>query len=312
MTKSRRWTEEEDAVLKEKYFTHQRSEIAKSLDRTLGSLRKRCSVLGLNQKHLAWTEEDEARMRDWYVAHGNGLLDLPLLAEQMGRTPQFISRQAKKAGLLVPARPLPDVARQAIGNHARKRIREEGHPRGMLGKKHTADTLKRISESHKGWNERTPPDDMESRNDKMMKTRIARYGTGNPGLRTSSNPYSRTKSGKREDLENRFFRSSWEANYARYLNFLLSQGTITKWEYEPKTFVFHGVIRGVLTYTPDFLVEEKDGTKAWHEVKGWMDAKSKAKLKRMAKFYPDEKIVLIDAAQYKAISKFKGLIPNWE
>ncbi|MCV6900732.1 DUF1064 domain-containing protein, partial [Escherichia coli] len=89
----------------------------------------------------------------------------------------------------------------------------------------------------------------------------------------------------------RFFRSSWEANYARYLNWLIAQGEIAKWEFECQTFVFHGITRGVISYTPDFKVYSKDGSHEWHEVKGWMDAKSKAKLKRMAKFYPAEKVV---------------------
>ena len=33
-----------------------------------------------------------------------------------------------------------------------------------------------------------------------------------------------------------FFRSRWEANYARYLEWLCSIGQIAKWEHEPQTF----------------------------------------------------------------------------
>jgi len=121
-----------------------------------------------------------------------------------------------------------------------------------------------------------------------------------------------SKSGKRADLNDRFFRSSWEANYARYLNWMIEQGKYKSWEYEPKTFVFNGVTRGQLTYTPDFRVTNVDNTYDWHEVKGWMDAKSKAKLKRMAKFYPDEHIIVIGAVEYKALSKWSAMIPNWE
>jgi hypothetical protein len=43
-----------------------------------------------------------------------------------------------------------------------------------------------------------------------------------------------------------------------------------------------------------------------------MDAKSKAKLKRFAKFYPDERLIVIGATEYKALSKWSGLIPGWE
>lgn len=126
------------------------------------------------------------------------------------------------------------------------------------------------------------------------------------------NAYSRAKRGRRADLGGQFFRSAWEANYARYLNFLVQNGEIATWEYEPQTFVFHGVERGALTYTPDFKVIEHDGSYKWHEVKGWMDAKSKAKLKRMAKFYPEEEIVIIGAEEYRSLSQWSRLIEGWE
>src|SRR5690348_13804250 len=102
----------------------------------------------------------------------------------------------------------------------------------------------------------------------------------------SANAYSRAKRGRRADLEDRFFRSAWEANYARYLNFLKDSHEITDWEYEPETFIFHGVTRNPLSYLPDFKVIENDGSVVYHEIKGWMDSKSKSKLRRMAKFYP--------------------------
>lgn len=125
--------------------------------------------------------------------------------------------------------------------------------------------------------------------------------------------YSRSKGGKRPDLGNRYFRSAWEANYARYLRFLVEQNKIKAWEFEVKTFVFHGVTRNPLSYTPDFLVTNNDGSKEWHEVKGWMDSKSRLKLKRMKKHYPGEKIVIIGEKDYLAIARTAcKLIKNWE
>lgn len=123
----------------------------------------------------------------------------------------------------------------------------------------------------------------------------------------------RGRGGKREDLGGLFVRSSWEANYARYLNWLVELGEIESWEYEPETFEFEGIKRGTRFYTPDFKIHNKNGTVEWHEVKGYMDAKSRTKLKRMAKYYPDIKIVLVDKEVYYAIaSKVKGIIPGWE
>ncbi len=124
--------------------------------------------------------------------------------------------------------------------------------------------------------------------------------------------YTRARGGKRSDLGDRYFRSAWEANYARYLNWLVGQRVIAAWEYEPQTFVFHGVSRGVLSYTPDFKVTDFDGSYEWHEIKGWMDDKSKAKLKRMAKFYPNEIVIVIGHDEYRAISKWAPLIGGWE
>ena len=43
-----------------------------------------------------------------------------------------------------------------------------------------------------------------------------------------------------------------------------------------------------------------------------MDTKSTTKLKRMAKYYPHIKIVVIDRAAYREISKWQRLIPGWE
>ena len=117
--------------------------------------------------------------------------------------------------------------------------------------------------------------------------------------------------GKRADLGDRYFRSRWEANYARYLNWLQRRKEIVRWEYESVSFAFP-VKRGTRFYLPDFRVWVTDTEYEYHEVKGYMDRQSATALKRMAKYFPHEKIVLIDAEQYRAISKWRGLIPGWE
>jgi len=121
------------------------------------------------------------------------------------------------------------------------------------------------------------------------------------------NPYSRTKSGKRADLDNKFFRSSWEANYARYLNHVG-----IKWEYEKKRFWFDAIKTGTRSYVPDFYLTDLD---IWVEIKGWMDAQSKTRLKRFAKFYPKEskKLSLIQSPEYNKIKKdYSSVIKFWE
>lgn len=179
--------------------------------------------------------------------------------------------------------------------------------------KHTDETKRKVSEKAKSmWAEMTQ-DELAALVAKRNATNIARYGTAGPSFLVSSNPYSRAKGGRRPDLDNRFFRSAWEANYARYLNFIRDNGVIALWEYETETFIFHGVTRGALTYTPDFKVTGVDGEVVYHEVKGWMDSKSKTKLKRMKKYYPHIVIRVIGPNEYRAIARqCAGMLDGWE
>ena len=125
-------------------------------------------------------------------------------------------------------------------------------------------------------------------------------------------PKSNAKGGKRADI-GIFVRSAWEANYARYLNWLVAHSQIKSWEYEPDVFYFENIKRGTRSYLPDFKVENNDGTIEYHEVKGWMDATSKTKLKRMKKYYPDVKIVLVDKPVYNGLARtVSKLVANWE
>ena len=122
----------------------------------------------------------------------------------------------------------------------------------------------------------------------------------------------RGRGGKRSDLQDRYFRSSWEANWARYLNWLISIGEIEKWEFEVDTFEFP-VKRGSRFYLPDFKIFNKNGSIEYHEVKGWMDPVSATKIKRMAKYYPKVKLVIIDKSYYRSVAKkISSIIPGWE
>lgn len=122
----------------------------------------------------------------------------------------------------------------------------------------------------------------------------------------------RSNSGKRRDLDDRYFRSSWEANYARYLNFLIKNKKIFKWEYEVDVFEFP-IKRGSRSYLPDFKVWVTPDSFEYHEVKGYMDQRSATKLKRMSLYHPKIKMVLIDGPVYREIAKdVSSLIQGWE
>lgn len=137
------------------------------------------------------------------------------------------------------------------------------------------------------------------------------------------NAYKHTKTGFREDI-NLNVRSNWEANFVRILN-----GYKIKFEFEPTVFAFP-IKRGTKGYTPDFYLTKSD---EWIEIKGYLDDKSKIKLRRFKRYYPDEfeKLVCIiskyskDAAAFmdeiqvpKVIyyedirNEYSSLIPNWE
>jgi len=122
---------------------------------------------------------------------------------------------------------------------------------------------------------------------------------------------SRAHGGHRADL-GLYFRSRWEANYARYLKWLEGRGDIRGWGYETAEWQFP-VKRGVRFYKSDFEVIENDGRVAYYEVKGWMDQRSRTALDRMARYYPEVRIIVIDRAAYREIeSKVAGLIEGWE
>lgn len=142
----------------------------------------------------------------------------------------------------------------------------------------------------------------------------------------------RSRIGKRKDCNNLFFRSGWEANVYRLL---VKDENIKLVEYEPTTFTFtsFGIIKGTVSYTPDFKITYQDGSYSWIEVKGQIKATDKTKIRRFIKFFPEEaaklccvvgssktqsakffESVSIKALYYynKINSKYRKEIPHWE
>lgn len=138
---------------------------------------------------------------------------------------------------------------------------------------------------------------------------LARHAAGVLGT-----PYSRAKSGYRPGLGDNYFRSSWEANYARFLNLMIRMKIVEKWEFEPETFWFLDIKRGTRSYLPDFRVKyANEAAPVYVEVKGYFDAKSKTKIKRFRKYYPQHRLELVDAKAYRKIEQqFGRSITGWE
>ena len=197
------------------------------------------------------------------------------------------------------------------------------HPRGMLGKQHTekycAEISKRVA---RYWKEVTP-EELERRRERAYKTMVEN------GTLLNRGGHSTARGGKRKDLNNTYFRSRWEANYARYLNFMGIE-----WAYEPDTFIFEAIKRGTRSYTPDFYIPSEDKR---IEIKGYLDQKGRTKIKRLKKYYPEEfaklhfvvshlgcktQVDILDILGVESVDKFEyykeindtlgGIIEGWE
>lgn len=276
-----------------------------------GSLHRRLQKCGyiMDGSGKRFTDEDRDRLinnyDDYVTSHR-----LQDLADEMGRTKPFICRMAKKHGLTQTHRKnkISQDGKKRISKAVKKHQDEHGHPKGAKGLVFSDDAKKKMSKSSKANWKKMTEDDKAKRTFKILKTR-AKNGTLVPSRHKVS-----WKQGWREiGGYRKYYRSRWEANYARYLEWLKGIGEIKAWEHEPDVFWFEKIKRGCVSYLPDFKVTENDGSIAYHEVKGWMDARSKTKIRRMAKYYPEVKLIVIDAKPYKIIERKIGCgLDGWE
>lgn len=143
-----------------------------------------------------------------------------------------------------------------------------------------------------------------------------------PATIKRGNAFQLTKTGYRPDIKINT-RSGWESNLARVFKL---HGI--KFEFEPRRFDYP-IKRGTKSYIPDFYLPATD---EWIEVKGWLDAKSKTKIKRFKRYYPDEfsRFVMViskyskdglalceelevpHVIYYQDLSAYKSRIAMWE
>lgn len=201
--------------------------------------------------------------------------------------------------------------RKILSERSKKYILEKGHPRGMLGKKHTDENKLKFSERSKNmWAYKShrihSEEHKENKAKKQSENMIQRFKNN------SQNQYSRVKKGKITIEGKTFFaRSRWEANVAAYLQYLKDSELIKDWEHEAEEYRFEAIKRGVMSYLPDFKVTRLNGSFYLIEVKGYMDDKSKTKLNRMKKYFPDIFIDLIEAKRYKQLEENSTMFKWW-
>lgn len=272
------------------------------------SVHEALSRRGLINKMNKFSDDDYKFLNENYLIYRDSgrLLELSII---LSRTKQFVCRKANELGLTAIKYRMSEKHITANRQAAVGKWGRHTHPKGMLGKKHSPETVSGMSKRVKElWADPLSKFNSVEHREALSERMSKRMLDDN----AKSNNYSRTKKGyfKKDNLLIPM-RSSWELNYAHYLNKLEKESKIVKWEYEPDVFKFPELRIGVKVYTPDFKVFYQGGKVIYHEVKGWMDIKSKIKLKLMKTHYPLTKIKLIDKVKYKAIEKKKLTIDGW-
>jgi hypothetical protein len=213
---------------------------------------------------------------------GDGILDSLVLS--LGKSKANVSRKAKRLGLTNAARETADTFKNAISIRGIEWHKKNPHPRGMLGKTHSLEYRKECGIRASEWNKTASP---EAKANRIKKILISRERKKTKHFRGSWKSGWHTINGKRC-----FFRSAWELSYALYLEDLIEQEKILKWEYEPKIFVFPDN-EAPLTYKPDFKITLNNKNHVWREVKGWFNDVSQKKDYKFRKYFPNESLKLI-------------------
>lgn len=291
-----------------------------------------------------WTDAEEMALRV-LAGSPDEPRDLQAIADRLQRTKAAIAVKLSKMGLTSYSRPKtreaiessaakrkqqwsemspaeveartkqlkPFIGTSFLGRHHTEEYKAElskrtkewlkihGHPKGMKGKHHSKETKLKLSEAFSGRKVKA------SVLMKILKTK-QRNGTLIRPRNVSWKQGWRTIGGKTI-----YARSKWEANYARALEFQKRTNLIAEWEHEPKTFWFEKIRTGTRCYIPDFRVTYPNGNIEYHEVKGWMDPKSKTKLNRMRIYHPTVFVRVIDSKWFSSTGKtFRRLCSDWE
>ena len=166
---------------------------------------------------------------------------------------------------------------------------------GMKGKHHTDERNKKLSEKHKMSMSKLTP---EERKIKFGNPGNSHYSFGKPPC-IGSCKFS--KGGTRKDL-GQYFRSTWEANFARIMNLLRLE-----YKYEEEVFKLDDNGKP-MTYTPDFYING-----CYYEIKGYWRGSDKIKTDLFKEQYPQYSLIIIDDKEYRKLKNhFSFMILNWE
>lgn len=258
--------------------------------------------LGICKRMNIFTDSDMAVLKEKYLDY-RSRGELQKLADELGRTKQFICRKAGELGLTDKhlGFNFSEKKKKSISETRKEWIKTHGHPRGAAGLVHTGESRKKMGEASKRfwtehYDEMHTPELRRKRSDIMMWM----LSEGRIGVRSRSLVENVEVGGKAFQIK-----SSWEYDIALYLEYLKQNGLISDWEYEPRKFVFKYNTLGVRTYKPDFSVIRGDRV-YYVEVKGWPDKKFSIKKRLMEEEFPDIKMIYVMKNQYFSIQRRHG------
>ena len=282
-----KWSEKDIEWLIANYSRFGKLYCAKILNRSDGSIRQKASDLKLKS---SFKFNEEANYKRGSSFRGKKRPEHSKLLKSRGFKPaDYFTNDTKDK--------MSSSIKKAVKDGRIKTDNFKGHRHTDMAKKKQSDATRKM------WLNPESIFNSDAHRQKLSD-RFSLFHQSNPGL----NRYSRGK-GSHETIGNKkyWFRSSWEVVYANYLQFLLNKKQIKKWEYEVDTFWFEKIRRGVRSYKPDFKITNLNGKIEYHEVKGWMDPKSATKIKRMALYYPEIKLIIIGKEEFKEVKKWERL-----
>lgn len=260
------------------------------------SVHERLLKAGVIKRVNYFTDADKELLKELYPMYkeNNRLEDL---AKLMNRTKQFLCRKAKELGMTTRFESHTSSSKDKMSKKAVERIARNGHPKGMLGKKHTIETKSRMSvSSKKSWSnpesKHRSEKETQRRSDVMFQSRI------NGDIKSKSN---RKEFDVKINHKDYYFKSSWEYEFALILERIKNEGFIISWSYEPIRFIFEDVKQGIRSYLPDFVVFNKKGESIFFEVKGWKMENGMKRIEMFKERYPNIKLYIIDEREYKKV-----------
>lgn len=278
----KRWTPEEVEILKQYYPVKGLAFCANLFNVPRHRIRIKAAALGLRQ------DRNSEFFKDWQSRAAKSKIG----KKRPGQS--VVMKELHQKGKLV--RNAETLKRQ--GETWSNKLAIQGHPKGMLGKHHSKKSCDAMSKKRKGVKKNLTKEQREQysiRASNTMQKRMREHGTFHSRGKQAWHIIGGQK---------HFFRSSWEVEYAKYLQTLLENRKILQWEFEAQTFQFTNTTNGVRSYMPDFRVTNLDNSIEFHEVKGWMDKKSIIKFEKMKAEYPNIPLKVIGKKEYDLLRQY--------